>query len=395
MRLTKRQVEAAERGARDVFLWDSAVPGFGLRVLPSGKRSYLVQYRVGRRTRRLALGLHGTLTAEQARGLAREALASVRHGGDPSATRHAARVAPTVADFAERYTEQHAKLKKRPSSVRSDLTLLRVHILPRLGKHPLDDVTRADVTALAHSLRAHPAVANRVLALLSKMMNLAERWGLRPDGSNPVRHVERNRERARERFLSEAELGRLGDALAEAEQMGTETPENIAAIRLAVLTGARRGEILGLRWDWIDFDRGTARLPDSKSGAKTLQLGAPALAVLASLERRTEFVLPGRHDVGHVVDLNGVWRRIRDRAELDDVRLHDLRHTYASVGAGSGNSLVVLGSLLGHRSAQTTRRYSHLSESPLRDASEAIASRIAAAMNGEKPADVVPIRREG
>ncbi len=240
---------------------------------------------------------------------------------------------------------------------------------------------RLDVVRFHNSLGKTPYQANRVLAVLSKMFNLAERWGLRPDGSNPVRHVDRFRERKRERFLSETELARLGKTLAEAEAAGTERPPTIAAIRLLVFTGCRLSEILSLRWEHVDFERRCLRLADSKTGPRVVPLNAPALKVLAELEQGdTPWVIRGRKQAAPLVNLGKPWRRIREGAELGDVRIHDLRHSFASVAAGSGHSLVVIGALLGHRQATTTHRYAHLSDDPVRTASEVVGARIEAAM---------------
>jgi integrase len=222
------------------------------------------------------------------------------------------------------------------------------------------------------------------------MMNLAERWGLRPDASNPCRHVERYKERKRERFLSPAELARLGDALAEMERDGSETPSVVAAVRLLVFTGARRGEIVELRWEWVDFERACLRLPDSKTGAKAIPLSAPALQVLARLERRSPWVLPTAAGDGPV-SLSKPWERARRHAGLPGVRLHDLRHTFASILASSGTSLIVIGRVLGHTVPATTARYAHLSDDPVREAAEAAGARLAAAMRGEAKADAAPL----
>jgi integrase len=266
-------------------------------------------------------------------------------------------------------------------------------VLPKLGRRHVADVTRADLSSLHHAMCATPGAANRVLALVSKMFGLAERWGLRPDGSNPARHVERFPERKMERFLSAQELARLGDALAEMEQAGTEPLEVIAAVRLLILTGARRGEILGLEWEHVDFDAACLRLLDSKEGgAKVIPLGAHALDVLAQLPRRSRWVLPTAAAVGPV-SLSKPWDRIRKRAGLEDVRLHDLRHSFASVGVAGGDSLFIVGSILGHKRASTTERYAHLSDDPRRAATERIGARIAAAMDGKPDAEVVPLRR--
>jgi integrase len=223
------------------------------------------------------------------------------------------------------------------------------------------------------------------MAVLSKMLNLAEKWGERPDGSNPCRHVEKYRERKRERFLSQAELARLGEALAEAERNGSESPYAIAAIRLLILTGARVSEILTLEWGHVDFERACLRLPESKSGAKVVHLSPPARELLASLPRieGNPYVLPGLKERAHLVNLEAPWRRIRARASLEDVRLHDLRHSFASVGAGAGLSLPVIGALLGHSQPGTTARYAHLATDPLKQANNVIGTRIATALEGK------------
>ncbi len=244
-------------------------------------------------------------------------------------------------------------------------------------------------------VKGGPIAANRCLALLSKMLNLAEAWGLRPDGSNPTRHVAKYRERKVERFLSNVEFARLGTVLEEAARTG-EHASVVAAIRLLILTGARRDEILSLRWEHVDFERGCLRLPDSKTGAKTIPLGAPALELLADLPRLNDnpYVLPGARPGRHYVGLGKAWRRLRAKAELPDVRLHDLRHSYASVGAGQNESLHVIGALLGHRDTASTQRYAHLSDDPMRAAADRISGHLAAAMAG-KSGEVVPLRSGG
>lgn len=387
-KLTKRiveQVAPPERG--DTLLWDSKLPGFGLRIKPSGRRTYVLQYRNKQgRSRRLTIGLHGPLTVDQAREQARLLLADVARGLDPTESRVNERKAPTITDLAARYMSEHAEPKKKPKSVREDRRLWNEFVLPALGARTVADVTRGDVARL-HTMvgRKTPTTANRVLALLSKAFNLAELWGLRQDGSNPCRHVKRFKERKIERFLSGDELARLGEVLAEAESQHTELPSVILAIRLLALTGCRLGEILNLRWQDVDLKRGILLLPDSKTGRKTVPLGSSATELLSDASRSPEnpYVVQGRLAGRPLVNLQLPWRRIREKAGLSDVRLHDLRHSFASVGASSGMSLPIIGALLGHTQSQTTQRYAHLSVDPLKHAADQISSEVAAGLRGE------------
>jgi integrase len=282
--------------------------------------------------------------------------------------------------------EEHAKVKKRQGSSQADETLLRLHILPQLGSMKVNAIDRRDIGQLHHAMRNRPGAANRTLALLSKMFNLAEKWGLRPDGSNPCRHVEKYRERKIERFLSNKELAQLGQVLAEAEHTQTEMPSVIAALRLLLFTGCRLSEILTVRWDEVDLENQCLRLRESKTGAKVVYLPPPAIEVLSAIERQDNnpFVIVGAKRGSHLVNLQKPWRRIRAKAGLEDVRIHDLRHSFASVAAVSGLSLPIIGALLGHTQPQTTQRYAHLVGDPLREAVDLIGSRIADAVTGRK-----------
>ena len=425
IKLTKRSIDAAKPGARDLFLWDTEAAGFGCKVTPKGRRVFILQYWANGRAHRVTLGRYGSeLTVDQARIKSRRLRGQVADGGDPAGARAQARAMPTVTQFAERYLQEYAAEHKRPSSCAEDARNVRNHVAPLLGDRKVSEITRADVdrfkrevkegkTAKREKIEADttkgkksrkgkwkvvkggPIAANRCLALLSKMFNLAEAWGLRPDGSNPTRHVAKYKERKVERFLSNAEFARLGAVLEEAARAG-EHASVVAAIRLLILTGARRDEILSLRWEHVDFERGCLRLPDSKTGAKTLSLGAPALELLAGLPRIEDnpYVLPGARPGRHYVGLGKAWRRLRAKAQLPDVRLHDLRHSYASMGAGLGESLHVIGALLGHRDTATTQRYAHLSDDPVRAAADRISGHLAAAMAG-KSGEVVPLRAGG
>lgn len=383
LKLTKRAVEAPSPGDRDIILWDTDLKGFGCKITPKGRRVYFLYYRTNSGTqRRPAIGRHGEITAEVARDIARRWLGEVAAGGDPSQTRKAARTAPTMAELCQRFLMEHSKFKNKSGTTYNYERIIDRFILPALGTCKVLEVTRLDIDRLHHRLRDTPYQANRVLGLLSKMMNLAERWGYRPDGSNPTRHVEKYREHRRERYLSQEELNRLARVLAAMEQKATETPEIIAAVRLLIFTGCRLSEILKLKWIWVDWERHCLELPDSKTGAKVIHLNAPALEVLRGLVRQDghPYVIPGAKRGHHLVNLEKPWRRIRKQAGLDNVRLHDLRHTYASVAVGLGEGLPIIGKLLGHSQPATTHRYAHLAADPLKAANERVGATIAELM---------------
>jgi integrase len=393
-KITKRSVDTLRPAPNwsEVILWDSDLAGFGVRVQRGDTKTYILKYRVGTGrgapVRKLTIGRHGSpWTPAQARAEAWRLLGLVAQGKDPASAKAEARAAPTVADFAARFLVEHTEAKRKPSTAAEYQRLLNRIILPALGKRKMADVDRADITKLHHANRAAPYQANRMLAVLSKMMNLAERGGLRPDGTNPCRHIERYAEKKRERMLSAEELARLGDVLAQYDG----SPYYAAAIKLLVFTGARVGEILSLRWQWIDFERGEARLPDSKTGAKTIHLPPPALAVLGELPRISDnpHAIVGRVAGAALVNLEKPWRAIRKRAGLEDVRLHDLRHAFASVAAASGMGLPIIGKMLGHTQAQTTQRYAHLASDPVKAAAATVAGKIAAAMSGRKGDEAV------
>ena len=432
-KLTKRSVEAIKSDVRDQFIWDTEIPGFGCKITPKGSRIYLLQYGRNGCDRRVRIGRHGVdVTAEQARLEARRLRGVIAAGQDPA---HASGQdeAMTVADLGERYMAEYAAVHKKPSAVESDRRNLDNHVRPLLGQSMVSAVERADIERVMRDVangktqrdektklqgrrivKGGKIVANRVKALLSKMFELAEERGLRPKGSNPCRGVKHFAERKVERFLSSEELARLGNALDAAERgqlwLGerqtsspakkkrggqprsgpyTERPQVIAAIRLLLFTGCRLGEILGLRWSYVHLDRKLLLLPDSKTGAKAVYLSDAAIQVLAGLERASgeDYVLPGERPGRPIVSLRKAWLRLCKAAQLHDLRLHDLRHSFASVGAAGGLSLPIIGALLGHRQPVTTARYAHLVGSPLHDAVDTIGAKILAAMNANVAAD--------
>jgi integrase len=314
-KITKRAIDATGPGSGDQFLWDRDVRGFGLKVTPAGAKIYVLQYRCKGRLRRYTIGRHGSpWTAEEARAEAIRLLAQVVRGDDPADAKHADRADITFAAFADRYLKEHADLHKKKRSAALDRQLLRSHILPAIGTRRLAQVSRTDVARMHRSLAETPIAANRALNLTSAMLTRAERWGLRPEGSNPCRNIEKFKERSRQRFLSEVEIARLGSALAKAEQTGS-PPAAIAAIRLLILSGCRKGEVLTLEWRWVNFERSLIELPDSKTGAKAVYLNAPAAGLLASLPRFVDnpYALPGERPGAHLVNIEKTWRRVRKR----------------------------------------------------------------------------------
>ncbi|WP_375698169.1 tyrosine-type recombinase/integrase [Pseudophaeobacter sp. TrK17] len=375
-KLTKRAVDALEPAAKDYFVWDSQIAGFGLRVMPSGAKTYQAQYRKGGRTRRVSVGRHGKITVEEARKLAKEITGQVAKGENPAEDISQHRKAPTVAALCERFFEAHAKERCKPSTQKEYRRAIDLFIVPAIGSFKVVDVGRRDIAELHHRFRDKPYQANRTLGVLSKVFNLAEIWGLRPDGSNPCRHVPKYREVKRERYLNQNELQRLGHVLSEVERDGTETPFVVAAFRLLLLTGCRLGDIQTLKWDYIT-DTGM-ELPDTKTGARRIPLPQPARDVLTHLPRSpgNPYVIEGKIAGKYATDLQHPWRRIRARAGLAGVRIHDLRHTYASNAVSSGMPIQMVGRLLGHSQIQTTMRYAHLADDPVRQAAEENAARL-------------------
>ena len=380
-RITRKAVDALTARGREYMLWDQDIKGFGVRVHPSGRKVYVVKYRHQGRTIKKTIGPHGTIPPAAARARAAEIITAARTGRDLTGRVLQLREdgAATMHDLAGRFLEEHVPAHCKPSSAHSYEIAIRQHVLPRLGNRRVADVTRGDVAALHHRMHATPYAANRTLGILSAMFTAAELWGLRPQGSNPCRYVKRFRERRRERFLSDGEYRRLGAVLREAERTGTVAAPAIAAIRLLMLTGCRLSEIMTLRWEHVALEARELRLPDSKTGAKVVYLGRPAVAVLRGIAREegNPWVITGRRPGSRLASLHFPWGRIRKRAGLDDVRLHDLRHSFASGGLLVGEGLPMIGKLLGHSQVQTTARYAHLADDPVKTAANRIARRIA------------------
>jgi integrase len=413
-KLTKTVVENLPARASTYIMFDSELPGFGCRVTPAGARSWVVEYRPGNGGRRVSkkrvtLGSVAALLPDRARKAAKDVLARARLGEDVAGQRSARRQALTVAELSTRFmTDEIRPTRKASTTALYDLYFHR-HVWPEIGTKLAREVTHTELAQLHRRIgKAAPVTANRVLTLISAMLSWAIRVGELSEGPNPAKRISRFKEQAKERFLSAEELAQLGDALREAETAGIPwnasgskafpkhspgpehrltklSPHVTAAIRLLLFTGCRLREILHLKWTHVDFERGMLFLPDSKTGRKPVVLAAPAVAVLQDLPRMGEYVIVGNDLMRPRHDLQRPWRAITLRAGLHGLRIHDLRHSFAATGAGSGFSLPVIGKLLGHRNLETTSRYAHLGASPLKVAADRIANQLAEAMgNGAR-----------
>jgi integrase len=413
-KISKRTVEAVEPSLRDVFLWDTEIPGFGCKVTPKGGRIYLLQYSMADRDHRVTIGRHGVeFAAEQARNEARRLRGLIAVGQNPAQIRSHERTAPTIAALGERYLDEYARLHKKPSGLAQDKRNLDNHVIPLIGHLKVSDVERQDISRVMRDIaagktakdektkhqgrrivRGGEIVANRVHALLSKMFQLAEDWNYRSAGSNPCRGAKRFAEHKVERFLSADEFARLGRALDAAKRgqlivepipdeppkrvrggqkkVGPrfENPHAVAAIELLLLTGCRVGEVLNSRWCDVDLANRRLLLPDSKTGAKTVYLSEAAVKTIEKISRtpNSPYLFRGKKAAEPLRSIRVTWAHLCKAARLENIRLHDLRHSFASVGAASGLSLPMIGALLGHSQPATTARYAHLAASPLHQA---------------------------
>jgi integrase len=416
-KITKRVVEATPLpppGQNDKFLWDTEVKGFGLRVKPSGTKSYVLKYPIGSRTRRLTIGKHGPLwTTEEARRRALDLLRCVREGRDPAAEKSEAREGLTVTALADLYIAEGPaeKPNKKASSWAADRSNIDRHVKPLLGRKIAKALTQADIAKFQADVAGGKSKADiktgphgraiveggrgtaaRCLAVLSAMLKFAVTRKLIPE--NPAKGVPLLRGEKKERFLSAAEVAMLAEAVSAMEAERKLSATAAITVRLLMLTGCRKSEILSLRWEWVDFERGCLRLPDSKTGAKVVHLAAPAMQLLSELPRRSGYILPAAKGAGHYTGLQKDWEKVRDRAGLPGLRVHDLRHSFASFAVADGNTLFMVGKVLGHKQARTTEVYAHLADDPVRAVAERTAARIASAMKGDGnvASSVVPLR---
>ncbi|HZZ25250.1 MAG TPA: tyrosine-type recombinase/integrase [Roseiarcus sp.] len=400
------------------FLWDDALAGFGVVAFPSDKKTYVVQFRKNGRSRRVVIGDHGRLTPDEGRSRAKIVLGQVEQGADPADEQRKARAVRTFREVSDDFMRQHVEVKRKSRTQADYRALLDKRILPAIGNTRIVDLRRAEVARLHSKLSATPYPANRSVALISTIWNWAAQSEEVSLADNPAaaKRIERYPERGRERYLTSEELTRLGDALREGETIGLrysvdETkpmakhapkadhrrakldPFAVAAIKLLILTGARLHEILDAQWSQLDLERGVLFLADSKTGRKPVYLSAAAQAVLASIPRfkGNPHIIAGAREGAPRADLNKPWRAVRRAADLEGIRIHDLRHSFASFGAGASLGLPIIGKLLGHSQAATTHRYAHLDADPMRRAVETIGSTISAALDGTSLENIKPL----
>jgi integrase len=416
MKFTDSNVASIEPTDRDAWVKDDEVPGFYLRVRPKGGKAYVVKYKRAGISQTVTIGRVEHWSAAKARAEAKQLLAAVDRGADPALERAERRAKPSLHVVVTEwlgFDPMDEKARKRPTKSESRKAstqlayadILRLHVIPAVGSLPLDDITAAAVGRIAKALSDRPAQRNKTLRVLSSLF----RWAAKPKqrycikGHNPAAsdEVERVKEEGRERFLTTAELTRLGEIIRQAETKGLPVKQRIdkrapkaeqrvvidrfaaAAIRLLLLTGCRLREILNLQWASIDFERGIINLSEAKRGRRPVILNAPALEILNELPHVGRFVIAGSTaGVGDTerprYDIKRSWQRVREAAGLTDVRGHDLRHTVGAFSASLGMGLQITGAILGHKSTQATQRYAHLANHPLKRATERVGGEIAA-----------------
>ena len=379
-------MDALRVRSKDYVVWDCDLPGFGVRVQASGRKVYLVQARGPAGSRRMTIGLHGELSVADARKQAVAFMRRIRQGEDPGTEP----VAPdaTVANVARRYLRSHVAVNCKPKTMDLYRTVIDTHIVPALGERLIRSVRRGDVTALHFALRDRPAVANITIQVLSQLLRKAQQWGLAPEGRNPCRSVRKYKLRLRNRHLTREEYRRLGQALRDGEADGSIARPAAAALRLLILTGCRRDEILTLRWDDVDRHTRELRLRDSKSGPCMVALTPAVEGVLDGIRRTpgNPWVIVGEAPGARLMTLKSTWKRVKIRAGLHDVRLHDLRHSYATRALALGESLTMIGKLLNHAQMQSTARYAHIMVDAERASAARVGDRIAAHIAGRRAA---------
>lgn len=368
-KLTKRVIDALLPQESTYTVWDAKITTFGVRVFKSGHKSFVLKAFFHGRQKWATLGEFGPLTVEAARALAEEKRGDMTKGIDPTQDKRDERESQTVKAAIKQFTEEHVEINLKPRTQKEYKRLLNQFIIPSIGNEKIKNITRDHIIKITISNKDTPTQANRILSVLSKLFNLAEKWNFRPTNSNPCRHIEKTSEEKRKRYLSDDEIMRLSSVLDKFGNKSKLAKNAANATKLLLFTGARLSEILELKWEYIRNDKNLILLPDSKTGQKTIFMNESTKRVLDSIEKikNNPYVICGEKENSHLVNLEKPWRVIRKEANLNDVRLHDLRHTFASLCINSGASLPMVGALLGHTQVSTTQRYAHLTESKLQE----------------------------
>ncbi|HBL93063.1 MAG TPA: integrase [Hyphomonas sp.] len=385
MKLTQIVVDGLPKTGDRYLRWCSQLPGFGVRVNRDGSKTFVVKYRVAGKQTKRSIGKVGSVRAEEARRRAIKAIAAASDGVNVLNERRAKAQEPDIAALAKKFTTDYIPYHVRSSTAADYKRSIEKFIIPGLGSIKVSELKRDRVAAFHQSFAKTPYQANRILGTLSVMLTQAEIWGMREEGLNPCLRVKRFKEKKRERYLTPEELGRIARAL---QLEAATAPITASAFWLLIFTGCRLGEIQKLKWADIRVDKNEIRFSseDTKTGAtigmKTVHLNAPAIRVLNAIPRVSDnpYVIAGRRPGQYLTDFQKPWRRIRKSANLEDVRIHDLRHTYASFAASQNHSLHIVGKLLGHTQAQTTARYAHLSADPVKKANNDVGAELAALM---------------
>lgn len=375
-KFTKRFVESITPNPQKMIkFWDSELKGFGLIVLPSGRRTYCIQYRNVQRVKKMfKLGTHGQITTEEARSLAKKYLSGIVHGQDPVAIKKETRGLPTMNDLAHDYILYHAEKNKRPKSLHEDQRLLKNIILPVFGNQQVAYLRRRAIEILHLEHKKTPYQANRVLALLSTMFTLANAWGWRED--NPAKGIKRYQEKKRVRWLTEEELPVLWKVLDEYPNQAV-----TCIFKLLILTGARKGEVLHATWDQFNLQKGVWTKPShltKQNKEEHLPLSIEAIEILETMKSQASspFLFPGKVEGKSIQEVKRAWDTIRKKAGFPDLRIHDFRHTHAAHLVSNGFTLNIVGKLLGHTQPSTTEIYAHLADKPLRQAAQLFGSRV-------------------
>ena len=374
LKLTKTILDKLQTKSKEYFIWDDVLKGFGVRISPHGKKTFIVQYRHNKRTQRVRIGHYGSSTVFEARRDARILLGEIAKGRSPAKHLRENRNSPTLAFVADRFMREHVQVRLKPTTQSDYKHNLKAYILPVLGVRQVSSINHQDVHDLHQKMSKTPIQANRTVSVLSKIFNMSEKWGYRQNSSNPCTQIERYKEVRRHRFLDQQELSQLWDALEAFEQNRMISFYAVQAFRLLILTGCRLGEIRTLKWEYVKGNR--VEFPDTKTGYKRVPFNRDAMLVLSRITKQANnpYVICGSVEGQPIINLQKSWRRVRTRAGLDDVRIHDLRHTFASHAVMNGTPLAIVSKLLGHSQIATTMRYAHLADAELLEATNNVGS---------------------